>query len=98
MTTLLPGPGVQGPLCSSGKPPRAHTMLLNREAAVGSGAGDVDDVRSQQGLVTQLEREVCNAILRDHILPPLYLVVLGVLRPQERKSCSGISLIHLHSN
>lgn len=67
-------------------------MLPDGEAAVGSGAGDVDDVRSQQGLVTQLERQVCNAIPRDHVLPLLYLVVLRVLHTQERKSCSSISV------
>lgn len=77
--------GVQAPLNSSDRPQCAHTVLLNGEAAVGSGAGDIDDVRSQQGLVAQLERELCNAIPRDHVLPLLYLVVLGVLHSRERK-------------
>lgn len=60
-------------------------MLLDGEAAVGSGAGDIDDVCPQQGLIAQLEGQVCNAIPRDHVLPLLYLVVLRVLRPQEKK-------------
>lgn len=60
-------------------------MLLHGEAAVGSGTGDIDDVRPQQGLVAQLEGQVCNPIPRDHVLPLLYLVVLRVLHPQGKK-------------
>jgi len=60
-------------------------MLLHGEAAVRFRAGYIDDICPRQRLITQLERQICNAVLGDHIQPLFYPVVLRVLHPQERK-------------